>query len=99
MRQRYSEFRNIEQKEKSDNSDITDLTATVELEALNSTLDKLQLEISVNQQMGAVYSNISEKVIVTNLKDLVYKNEKGLYEIKLDPENLLMLGSLNSVKD
>ena len=98
MRQIYSKFESVENTDISSFSNITDLTSTIEKEALTQTLSKLQLEISVNQQVGAVYKNISEKVTIKNLQDLVFKNERGLYEFKLDSKNMLMLGSLDSVK-
>ena len=42
---------------------------------------------------------MSEKIILKDLKDLVYKNEKDLYEFKLDPKDILLLGSISSVQD
>lgn len=52
-----------------------------ELVALNSTLDDIILEISVRKQEGAASKNITEKIKIFNLKDYLFKNAHGLYEI------------------
>ena len=65
----------------------------LEYKALNDTLDDMILEISAKTRDGASSNNITEKIEITNLKDYVYKNPHGLYEIKLDTSRLLLVGS------
>ena len=49
------------------------------------------------KQEGASALNISEIIEIRNLKDFVYKNDHGLYEIKLDTSRLLTIGSNSAV--
>ena len=50
------------------------------------------------KQDGASALNISEIIEIRNLKDYVYQNGHGLYEIKLDTSRLLTIGSNSAVK-
>ena len=51
------------------------------------------------KQEGASALNISEIIEIRNLKDFVYKNDHGLYEIKLDTSRLLTIGSNSAVQN
>ena len=57
----------------------------------------MQLEISILQKEGAYARNITEKIVIKDLKEWVHKNSQGQYEILFDTERLLTIGSMNAV--
>ena len=97
MRGIYKNYSSKIEEQASEFKDISDLAKNLELEALNSTLDKLQLVISIENKVGATTENITDKFVVDNLKELVKKNKQGLYEIIFDTSKVLMIGSMSSV--
>ena len=99
MRTVYKNFTNTKASEAEGNEDIEVLAENIEATALNDTLDKIHLKITVNQQVGATAVNISDPILITNLKDLVKKNDQDQFQILFDTKPLLMTGSLSSVSN
>ena len=84
MRELFRTFKIKQLNDSANDKSVEETTKKLEIRALNSTLDDIVLEISVQKQEGASSQNISEVIRVENLKEFVTKNAHGLYEIKLD---------------
>ena len=77
MRQIHTDFINQQTLDEENFSEIGDKSAQLEIEALNSTLEMMQVEFSVLKKEGAFARNISEKILIKDLKEWVHKNSQG----------------------